>query len=194
MADSTANSSDNLADAGNPHEGLKDMDMDLQLQDFSVEAIVSKLDELKKMFEQDICGPLLEKAKQVVKESEEFEQEKARHRDPKASMEDIVKLDIGGKFFDITRRDLCRVEDSRLAKIFNGDFKIMVAEKTQRTFLDRDYTHFHIIEAYLKQQDYESLLPTDPLDIKRLAHECEYYQLKELQEKVEAQKDVGKRK
>ena len=78
MADSTANSSDNLADAGNPHEGLKDMDMDLQLQDFSVEAIVSKLDELKKMFEQDICGPLLEKAKQVVKESEEFEQEKAR--------------------------------------------------------------------------------------------------------------------
>ena len=28
------------------------------------------------------------------------------------------------------------------------------------------------------------VLPTDPLDIKRLAHECEYYQLKELQEKV----------
>ena len=27
--------------------------------------------------------------------------------------------------------------ESRLAKIFNGDFKIAVAEKTKRTFLDR---------------------------------------------------------
>eukprot|EP00667_Euglena_gracilis_P024210 EG_transcript_27717 len=190
MATLSSSSSSAIGIDANKAEGT-----DLELQkDFSVEVIRNKLDELKRMFDDDICGPLLERAKQVIKEKEEFEAEKEKHRDPDATMEDIVKLDIGGKFFDIKRKHLCRIPDSRLAKIFNGDFKINVAEKTKRTFLDRDYTHFHIIQAYLEEGDYKSMLPTDPLDIKRLSHECDYYQLAKLKEEVEAQKEASKRR
>eukprot|EP01001_Neometanema_parovale_P011750 NODE_8005_length_729_cov_81.070957_g7753_i0.p1 GENE.NODE_8005_length_729_cov_81.070957_g7753_i0~~NODE_8005_length_729_cov_81.070957_g7753_i0.p1 ORF type:complete len:208 (-),score=64.13 NODE_8005_length_729_cov_81.070957_g7753_i0:106-675(-) len=182
-----------------PGHNAGDMNLDneagaaenFNLEDFSVEAISSKLTELKQMFEHEICAPLISRAEKVVQENQAFEEEKRKHRDETATMDDIVQLDVGGKFFDIKRRDLCSVPESKLAKIFNGDFVIQKAPKTGRTFLDRDYTFFHIIHAYLEKKDYS--LPTDPLDIKRLAHECEFYGLSKLKAEVEAQKNANRR-
>eukprot|EP00994_Dinema_validum_P001419 NODE_1285_length_1023_cov_56.040041_g986_i0.p1 GENE.NODE_1285_length_1023_cov_56.040041_g986_i0~~NODE_1285_length_1023_cov_56.040041_g986_i0.p1 ORF type:complete len:198 (+),score=71.61 NODE_1285_length_1023_cov_56.040041_g986_i0:53-646(+) len=152
-------------------------------EDFSVEGVATKLNALKTMFDSDICEPLIEKARQVVKEKEEFEAEKAKHRDPDARMDDIIKLDIGGKFVDIVRSDLCSVPESKLAKIFNGDFQIAITARTGRTFLDRDYTFWHIIQAYLEGKPYA--VPTESLDVKRLCYECDYYGLGKLKEEVE---------
>eukprot|EP01012_Entosiphon_sulcatum_P010540 TRINITY_DN1617_c0_g1_i2.p1 TRINITY_DN1617_c0_g1~~TRINITY_DN1617_c0_g1_i2.p1 ORF type:complete len:168 (+),score=69.00 TRINITY_DN1617_c0_g1_i2:186-689(+) len=145
-----------------------------------------RLEELRQMFENDIVAPLLAQNAKVQREKEEFEREKAKHRDPDARMDDLVRLDIGGKTFEMLRKHLCSDKESMLAAIFNGDFKLERA-KNGCIFINRDYTFFHIIKSYLEGKPYE--LPTDPLDVKRLLHECKYYKLKKLEQEIERQRD-----
>eukprot|EP00998_Keelungia_sp_KM082_P008858 NODE_5037_length_730_cov_51.907131_g5014_i0.p2 GENE.NODE_5037_length_730_cov_51.907131_g5014_i0~~NODE_5037_length_730_cov_51.907131_g5014_i0.p2 ORF type:complete len:185 (-),score=80.47 NODE_5037_length_730_cov_51.907131_g5014_i0:97-651(-) len=147
---------------------------------FKALSFEEKLQQLTRMFEGDIITPLRDENAQIEKEERELEEEKAKARDPDAKPEDVVKLDIGGRYFNIKRKFLCRV-DGKLKKIFSGDFVVKVAEKTGATLINRDYTFFEIIAEYLEERPYKHMFPTEPLDQRRFLNELKYYELTELE-------------
>eukprot|EP01006_Ploeotia_vitrea_P059687 TRINITY_DN74017_c0_g1_i1.p1 TRINITY_DN74017_c0_g1~~TRINITY_DN74017_c0_g1_i1.p1 ORF type:complete len:180 (+),score=34.96 TRINITY_DN74017_c0_g1_i1:38-577(+) len=139
-----------------------------------------QIDYLSKMFVEEIVTPMKEANEKLENDEAEFEKEKEAHRDTTAKPEDIIKLDIGGKIFDIQRRILCRVPGTKLEALFNGNFKIEKCAKTNATFIDRDPTHFHIIEAFMAEKPYKDLFPTNPIEQKRFQNELKWHQVKDL--------------
>eukprot|EP01006_Ploeotia_vitrea_P061222 TRINITY_DN77541_c0_g1_i1.p1 TRINITY_DN77541_c0_g1~~TRINITY_DN77541_c0_g1_i1.p1 ORF type:complete len:186 (+),score=57.10 TRINITY_DN77541_c0_g1_i1:51-608(+) len=163
------------------------------LQEFRQKDFEQQVKFLVDMFQKDIISPVQEAYSKVLADEKAFEEEKAKHRDPNAKDEDIIKLDIGGKIFDVKRKVLCRVKGTKLEAIFNGNFKVKTAPKNGATFIDRDPTHFHIIVRYLEEKPYQEIFPSDVIEQKRFLNELQWYKMEELSAEFSKWTEEGKK-
>jgi len=84
-----------------------------------------------------------------------------------------VRLNVGGKSFTTSLSTLTSTP-SMLATMFSGKFDISKDDEGE-FFVDRDGTHFGYILNFLRDGDVD--LPDDPLVLKALTREVEYYNI-----------------
>lgn len=88
--------------------------------------------------------------------------------------EDIIELNVGGRYFATYRSTLISHENSMLEAMFSGRHP-MKKDKKGRYFIDRDGEQFHTILNYLRTG--KLLWPSDPQLKEQLKLELEYYGL-----------------
>ena len=96
----------------------------------------------------------------------------------------FVKLNVGGKKFVTTKTVLSNIKDTKLERLVNGKYPIMLDDKG-RIFLDRNGEYFGYVLDCLRQGKIET--PSDPYLSRRLQAEFEYF---ELVDKKEPEKKV----
>ena len=113
---------------------------------------------------------------QLEREKSAFEEEKERVRDVNERLSSIVKLNVGGSFFDTSRTTLTSQKDSMLDAMFSGRHNVD-KDDTGRYFLDRDGRTFEYVLAYLRSPHTFTLEGLSAREVVSLRAECEYFQL-----------------
>jgi hypothetical protein len=94
----------------------------------------------------------------------------------------IVKLNVGGQFFQTTRSTLVKY-DSMLSTMFSGRHVLMPTDDGCY-FIDRSGRHFDTILNFMR--DGRVSVPRDPVFLSELLQEAEYYCLQVLIDAIEA--------
>ena len=97
-------------------------------------------------------------------------------RDVNERLSSIVKLNVGGSFFDTSRTTLTSQKDSMLDAMFSGRHNVD-KDDTGRYFLDRDGRTFEYVLAYLRSPHTFTLEGLSAREVVSLRAECEYFQL-----------------
>ena len=99
-------------------------------------------------------------------------------------MEDIIKLNVGGRIFMTKRRTLCACPDSMLGRMFEPDSEFAKpAEIDGCVFLDRDPEMFGHILNYLRSKRF-FFLKMNSFDLHQLMNEADYFGFIELREEL----------
>ena len=98
------------------------------------------------------------------------------------TVDEIVKLDIGGVKFKTTKQTLKKYPDSMLAKMFSSDIVPQV-DSEGYIFLDANGNMFFHLLQFIR---YNSLdLPENFNDVKALESTIQYFHLPEMMERLE---------
>jgi len=100
-------------------------------------------------------------------------------------MEDIIKLNVGGRIFVTKRCTLCACPDSLLGRMFDPDSEFaQPAEIDGCVFLDRDPDMFtHVLQYLRKSCDHFRKM--SECDLYQLRNEADYYGFPELREELQ---------
>ncbi len=100
-----------------------------------------------------------------------------KHRRSQMSSSQVIKLNVGGKYFTTTRSTLCKFSDSMLARMFSDSGDLAPAHKDNhgRFFIDRDGSRFTTILAFLREE--AVLVPSSVNERAALSAEASYYQV-----------------
>jgi hypothetical protein len=117
----------------------------------------------------------------IKKEKEIWENQKELIQKISFKDEDIIQLNVGGKLFTTYHQTLCKKingEENMLTAMFSGRFE-MKKDPEGRFFIDRDGRHFVYILNYLRDEgdELEFIFPENPLILKELKKEFNYYQI-----------------
>ena len=122
---------------------------------------------------------------------------RARHgEDADDADDEVLQINVGGKFFVTKRSTLCGFDDSMLAKMFKPDspFSSLTKDTSGRIFIDRDPEAFEFILLYLMRGAVLTSFPQNDDLLARVVHESDYFGLQELTESLTAIKSVTEQK
>jgi len=110
--------------------------------------------------------------KQLKKEREQLEKEKAEFSIHKGSKEDIITLNVGGRKFSTLRENFAKVKGSKL------DLEILsvknsLKDNKRNFFIDRDPTYFAYIMNFIRGDKIKPVL--NDFERQRLGEEFEYF-------------------
>jgi hypothetical protein len=89
----------------------------------------------------------------------------------------IVKLNVGGTCFDVSRTTLMSQKDSMLEAMFSGRHNVVVdKDDSGRYFIDRDGDMFKYVLCFLRAPHTFTLEGLSPRDTQRAREELEYFQ------------------
>ena len=101
------------------------------------------------------------------------------------TMEDIIKLNVGGRIFVTRRQTLCAEPDSLLGRMFDPDSKFAKpAEIDGCVFFDRDPDMFGYILSYLRGS-FDFYPELSKLNLWMLKGEADYYSIGALVKKID---------
>jgi len=101
------------------------------------------------------------------------------------TMEDIIKLNVGGRIFVTRRQTLCADPDSLLGRMFDPDSKFAKpAEIDGCVFFDRDPDMFGYILSYLRGS-FDFYPELSKLNLLMLKGEADYYSIDALIKKID---------
>jgi hypothetical protein len=117
----------------------------------------------------------------IKKEKEIWENQKELIQKISFLEEDVIQLNVGGNLFTTYHQTLCKKikgEENMLTAMFSGRFELK-KDSEGRYFIDRDGRHFAYILNYLRDEgnEEEIILPEDPLILRELKKEFNYYQI-----------------
>ena len=100
-------------------------------------------------------------------------------------MDEIIKLNVGGKMYETRRQTLLADQGSLLANMPSGEYPNSL-QSDGSYFIDRDGTHFHLILDYLRN----GVLPDEVLSEfgAKLHPEAVFYGLTGLPDQITARK------
>ena len=97
----------------------------------------------------------------------------------------IIKLNVGGKYYVTSRATLCADKNSMLGAMFSGIHNVTKFED-DAYFIDADGKYFRYILNFLrgKIKD-DSFLPRDPLVLHQIKVEANFFQVRGLEDMIE---------
>ena len=98
----------------------------------------------------------------------------------------IIKLNVGGKYYVTSRATLCADKNSMLGAMFSGIHNVTKFED-DAYFIDADGKYFRYILNFLRGKIKEaSLLPADPLILHQMKVKASFLQVRGLENLIEA--------
>lgn len=90
--------------------------------------------------------------------------------------EEIVDLNVGGRYFTTTRSTLCKYSGSMLAAMFGGDLQPSQQDSQGRYFIDRNGDYFAVVLSYLREEPIQ--IPPFGVQRQALVGEARFYQVR----------------
>ena len=116
---------------------------------------------------------------QLQQERDEFEKCRKLAEELNAMTDDMVTLNVGGKYFTTSLQTLCKVDDNFFSSMFSGRYPLKKCPDGSY-FIDRDGTYFHYILEYLRNEglDLQPLVDAEEWKILHCLYcEADYYSL-----------------
>lgn len=110
------------------------------------------------------------------------------------NMDEIIELNIGGKYYSTKKSTLCSDKLSYFYHLFSTEGNI-VRDKNNRIFIDRDGYTFKYIINWLRNKNYNSFPSSDHENYSLLIEDTKFYGLKKLERIVsfDSKKFMGNR-